>query len=142
MADGVTTRVQKEVGLLHKELESFRAEMAATNEQLRRDMDARIETASMETRTMFAQLLRQFETLQGGRGLEGSASTVPSVLPQKSILGTPGDIKDTTQASTELIDLTGSSRVLTKYSKLQCPRFDGMDFRGWLLKIEQFFEVD
>ena len=26
-------------------------------------------------------------------------------------------------------------------SKLDCPRFDGYDFLGWRLKVEQFFEV-
>ena len=36
----------------------------------------------------------------------------------------------------------GVTRSLTKYSKLECPHFDGIDFRGWLLKIEQFFEAD
>ena len=44
-----------------------------------------------------------------------------------------------TQTKTEVLDLTGITRPLTKYSKLECPRFDGEDFRGWLLKIEQFF---
>ena len=42
----------------------------------------------------------------------------------------------------EHIDLTGISRPLTKYSKLECPRFDGTNFSGWLLKMEQFFEAD
>ena len=46
-----------------------------------------------------------------------------------------------TQSKTEILDLTGLAKSLTKYSKLKCPHFDRVDFRGWLLKIEQFFET-
>ena len=52
-----------------------------------------------------------------------------------------GDVRGSVQ-TTEFLDLTGSSRALIKYSKLECLRFDGGDFRGWLLKMEQFFEAD
>ena len=44
----------------------------------------------------------------------------------------------TSQNTPAHIDLTRSSRIATKYSKLSCPRFEGLDFKGWLLKIEQF----
>ena len=54
MVDGITTRVQKEVGLLHKELEQVRSEIVTANEQLRRDMETKMEAASLETRKMFA----------------------------------------------------------------------------------------
>ena len=47
-----------------------------------------------------------------------------------------------TQSSTEHMDLTTGSRLQTKLSKLECPRFYGENFRGWLLKMEQFFEAD
>ena len=52
-----------------------------------------------------------------------------------------GDIRSSVQ-TTKILDLTGSSRALTKYPKLECPRFDGCDFKGWLLKMDQFFEAD
>lgn len=35
-----------------------------------------------------------------------------------------------------------NTRALTKYSKIQCPRFDGTDYRGWLMKIDQTREED
>ena len=33
-----------------------------------------------------------------------------------------------------------SIRLNPSRSKLNCPRFDGFDFFGWRLKVEQFFE--
>ena len=141
MADGVTTRVQKEVGFLHKELEAVRSEFSAANEQLRKDMEARFEAASLESRQMFAQIMLKFDTSPVG-GTEGSGSIGSSEMRQKGMLGVTGEIKGVTPTVTENLDLTGGARMLTKYSKLECPRFDGEDFRGWLLKIQQFFEAD
>lgn len=34
------------------------------------------------------------------------------------------------------------ARVPTKYSKLECPKFVGNDFKGWLLKIKQFLKAN
>lgn len=39
-------------------------------------------------------------------------------------------------------ELQSSTRVPSNYTKITCPRFDVEDFRGWLLKMEQFFVVD
>ena len=39
MADGVTTRVQKEMGMLHKEMELVQAELTSANEQMRKDLE-------------------------------------------------------------------------------------------------------
>lgn len=30
----------------------------------------------------------------------------------------------------------------TKISRLECPKFDGNDFRGWWTKLEQYFEAE
>ena len=40
------------------------------------------------------------------------------------------------------IDLTEASKITTKYIKLTCLKFDGTDFKGWLLQMDQFLEVD
>ena len=71
MVDGVTTQIQKEVGLLHKELKAVCLELTSANEQLRKDMEARFETASLESRQMFAQIMLKFDTSPVG-GTEGS----------------------------------------------------------------------
>ncbi|OMO94833.1 Retrotransposon gag protein [Corchorus olitorius] len=39
-------------------------------------------------------------------------------------------------------DGSETTRVFTKHSKLECPRFNGDDFIGWRSKIEQFFLAD
>lgn len=39
-------------------------------------------------------------------------------------------------------DVSNTTRFPSNYTKITCPRFNGEDFRGWLLKIEQFFVVD
>ena len=141
MAEGITTRGQKEVGMLHKELELFRTEMVAANEQLRKDMETKFEAANLETRRMFSQLMLKFEASQGN-GSESSANIISTEQKQKSILGVPGAVGSNTSSPTEFLNLTGTVRPLTKYSKLECPSFEGVNFRGWLLKIEQFFEAD
>ena len=51
-------------------------------------------------------------------------------------------IKAFTTLFTGHVDLTKIGRIHTKLSKLECPRFDGADFKRWLLKMEQFFMVD
>ena len=141
MAEGVTTRVQKEVGMLHKELELFRSEMVAVNEQLRQDMDTKWEATNMEMRKMFSQLMFKFEASQRG-GSVGSGNVSSSEQRQKGILGTLGAMGSITPTLAKTLNLTDTARVLTKYSKLECPSFEGVDFRGWLLKIEQFFQAD
>ena len=140
MADGITTRVQKEVGMLHKELELVRAEITSANEQLRKEFENRIEAISCDNQKMFSQIMLKLEPSQSG-GLEGSGSSGPTALNQNVVVGIPAAVKEASQTKTETLDLTGL-RTFTKYSKLECPRFDGVDFRGWLLKIEQFFEAD
>ena len=32
-------------------------------------------------------------------------------------------------------------RINSRRSKLDCPRFDGYDFLGWHMKVEQFFKA-
>ena len=32
-------------------------------------------------------------------------------------------------------------KINSSRSKLECPRFDGYDFLGWYMKVEQFFEA-
>ena len=79
MAEGISTRVQNEVGNLHKELELVQAEMVASNEQLRWELEIRLENASLESRKMYEQIMLRFDALKG----EGSGSTGASDLKLK-----------------------------------------------------------
>ena len=50
--------------------------------------------------------------------------------------------KSFTTPFTGHVDITEIDRINTKLSKLKCPHFDEVDFKRWLLKMEQFFMVD
>ena len=71
---------------------------------------------------------------------EGSGGVSSSELKMKSAMVTGN--KTFSTPFTGHVDLTEIGRLHTKLSKLECPRFDGTDFKGWLLKMEQFFVVD
>ena len=57
MADGITTRMQKEVGQLQKDMEK----MAEKTEQLRTEFRTSIEAMGMEMRTMFEKMMIQMK---------------------------------------------------------------------------------
>ncbi|OMP10036.1 Retrotransposon gag protein, partial [Corchorus olitorius] len=65
--------------------------------------------------------------------MEGSNAASQSSHPRSSIVDFPNS---SNAAQTE------ATRVFTKHSKLECPRFNGDDFIGWRSKIEQFFLAD
>ncbi|KAH1038877.1 hypothetical protein J1N35_040620 [Gossypium stocksii] len=83
---------------------------------------------------------------------EGVTTRLQKKDPGKSILGSPppgfpprdtliasrtGDLGNTgTLTCGSLIDGSGRSY------KLDCPRFDGIDFKGWWSKLEQYCETD
>ena len=71
----------------------------------------------------------KFEGLQVG-GIEGSTSIVTSDLKQKGPMATITANKGTTQTTTVVLEFPKATGSLTKNSKLECPCFNGMDFRG------------
>lgn len=42
----------------------------------------------------------------------------------------------------ELHNTASTYSIQTKQSRVEFPRFDGSDFRGWAYRCRQFFEVD
>ena len=58
-------------------------------------------------------------------GKDGISSSHSKAVPQSLLV----EIVETT---------SGTSNRLCKHGRLECPRFDGGDFIGWLMKIEQF----
>ena len=138
MVEGVTTRHQKETHQLQKDLEKLEAKVEHTAEQLRTEMCA----IGADLRRLFEQLLEKGDSNSKDSQVRQSGSGGSTDVKMK-VVATPGlETRASTQTVTEHIDLTSGSRLPTKFSKLECPRFDGENFRGWLLKIEQFFEAD
>ena len=139
MADGVTTRMQKEVTQLQKDMEKVNEK----TEQLRVEFHTSIEAMRAEMRGMFEKVMIQMRSNNNNARVEdsgGSKGVDSSEVRLKSVVATGNKSFRTT--STDNLDLTELGRSQTKLSKLECPRFDGTDFKGWYLKMEQFFVVD
>ena len=139
MADGVTTRMQKEVTQLQKDMEKVNEK----TEQLCVEFHTSIEAMGAEMRGMFEKVMIQMRSNNNDARVEdsgGSKGVDSSEVRLKSVVATGNKSFRTT--STDNLDLTELGRSQTKLSKLECPRFDGTDFKGWYLKMEQFFVVD
>ena len=78
--------MQKEVGMLHKELKLVRTEFATANEQLRKDMETRFKAISLKTRQMFSHIMFKFDSSQRG-GFKGFGSIKTSDLKEKRCSG-------------------------------------------------------
>lgn len=65
MVDGVTTQIQKEVGLLHKELKAVCLELTSANEQLWKDIKARFEGKDLEASVLLICDIRESTELLG-----------------------------------------------------------------------------
>ena len=109
--------------------------MADKTEQLRTEFHASIEAMGAEMRSMFEKLMRSKDHSVEESSGSGGVSSFKARLKSVMVTGN----KTFTHASKEHIDLTEIGRPHTKLAKLECPRFDGNDFKSWFLKIEQFF---
>ena len=117
--------------------------MTEKTEQLRTEFRTSIEAVGTEMQGMFEKLIIQMRSNNNDVRVEdfgGSKGADSSKAKLKSIVATGNKSFNTT--STSHIDLTELGRSQTKLSKLECLRFDGSDFKGWFLKMEQFFVVD
>ncbi|OMO99868.1 Retrotransposon gag protein [Corchorus capsularis] len=122
MADEVQTRLQKEVATLQKEVQRIDASNEQTRssiEQTRFDFCAGMDAMGKEMRQMFEKLLLKIDSNITAKNL---------IEPSGSTESRPIIVSDEKQ--------------FTEHSKLQCPRFNGDDFLGWKLKVEQFFAAD
>lgn len=79
-----------------------------------------------------------------GKGILGAP---PGVVPKDAgaanadqVPAGPGDVPLTEGGSVHQSNraVDGSDRV----GRLECPKFDGTDFRGWWAKLERFFEAE
>ena len=124
MADGISTRLQRDMMHQQQELERIEAKIDGGLLQLRNE----IEKMGTEMRSMFEQLMsREIGKNQGATMGDSSSNSKAVPLP------------DVVEAG-ELID--GDSSRFCKHRRLDCPRFDGENFTGWLMKLEQFFEAE
>ena len=45
------------------------------------------------------------------------------------------------QELASFVNFLDSSKFSPRRSKFECPRFDGQDFLGWSMKIDQYFDA-
>ncbi|XP_071905722.1 uncharacterized protein [Coffea arabica] len=55
---------------------------------------------------------------------------------------TQAEVNDSAHTSDTHLNNGGGYQIPSRLSRVDFPRFNGVDFRGWLYKSEQFFEVD
>ena len=97
-------------------------------------MRSRLETLEADIKKSFEQFMLKFEA--SGKTIrieELSSGEATEVMVKSAMVNEPNKLNLVVferGADGEI------SRFSTKYTKLECPKFDGSDFRGWLLKME------
>ncbi|KAG8480509.1 hypothetical protein CXB51_024639 [Gossypium anomalum] len=152
--EGESTRMQKELGLLQRELTQLQVEFA----QLDARIDARLkdfqEGIKSEVRSEVRSELRSelnslFEQYFG----QNPPITVAGVATGKGkgILGSPlgfsarehllvSPISDLVHSN--MSSRKGTLDVRNSSFRVDCPHFDGGNFRGWWSKLEQYFKAE
>ncbi|TYH65326.1 hypothetical protein ES332_D06G048600v1 [Gossypium tomentosum] len=145
--DSVSTRLQKEVSNMQQEISKFQEKFV----HLEFKMESRLQEFRTELRGDLHSLFVQYF----GPPPTGLPVTA-AVDKDKGVLGAPPGFlpKDSNppQVQTDPSIAAGGSVHLReqpialgasgKGNRLECPRFDGTDFKGWWTKLEQFFEAD
>lgn len=145
--DGVSTRLQKEVVSMQQEISKIQEEMGL----LETKMENRLKEFKEEFRGDLQAMLGQYfgppsksslvnATVDKGKGVLGAP---PGFSPKDSNLPhTQAEPFVMEGGSVHVREQTLASEASMKVSKLDCPKFDGTDFRGWWTKLEQYFEAE
>ena len=139
MADRVITRLQKKVSQLQREMEKMSSKVDGLTDQLRGEFQAeilkgfkvlRLEMIKMNQKATDERA--EVVPVDQVKDKTGSLGVVtPSILGKSPVRQDPSHFNFSTKAS----------KLNPRRSKLECPRFDGFDFLGWKLKVEQYFET-
>ncbi|KAK8282543.1 hypothetical protein V6Z12_D08G034600 [Gossypium hirsutum] len=146
-SDGVFTRMQKELASVQQDVSKLQAELGRLEAKLETQMDTKFQEFRNEIRTDLQTLLEQYL---------GQPKLGPTVSVNedkgKGVLGAPlGFPAKELGGGSNLVDGTSFHRETTSHileksemvrRHLECPNFDGSDFRGWLTKLEQYFEAE
>ncbi|XP_019228846.1 PREDICTED: uncharacterized protein LOC109209936 [Nicotiana attenuata] len=120
-------------------MEELDEKLTAINEQLQKLMDGMMVISEHNVQTdkellelkesmgMMNQKGKEKETMRA----ESSNIRIGSMDPQQEGRG-----REVQQG------MNHSSNHLTRYSKLEFPRFAGIDLKNWLYKVDQFFSMD
>ncbi|KAG8493301.1 hypothetical protein CXB51_010861 [Gossypium anomalum] len=116
--DGVSTHLQKEVSGLQQKVSKLQEDFV----RLEAKVETRLQEFKEEFRGDLQMLLsRYFGPPRMGLQLKGSRIREKAVHQRNQ-------------------SYVGDASI--KSSRLECPRFDGSDFRGWWTKLDQYFEAE
>ena len=139
MIEGVTTRLQKEVNQLQRDMEHVVSKVDGLADQLKGELQDEIikgfEVLRLEifkANQKSPEVAEEVLNSAPMRNSDGSSGVITPSLLGKNPLG---------QANTTCSILSDSGKFNSRRSKLECPRFDSFDFLGWKLKVEQYFET-
>ena len=161
MAEGITTRLQKEVTQLQKEMEKLDSKMEVKlekmgerlgeklNMDLQNGLQQGMANLAAELRGIIKQLLPPVEGDNTAKqksevvDVHSTGNTTPSAVGSvgPSIFQEQQGTVPVIQQSRLTSSILDSSKINVRRSKLECPRFEGYDFLGWYMKVEQFFEA-
>ncbi|KAB2007909.1 hypothetical protein ES319_D10G062500v1 [Gossypium barbadense] len=145
--EDVSTRLQKEVSNMQQEISKFQEKLV--------HLEVKMESRLKELRTELRGDLQSLFVQYFGPPPTGLPATA-AADKDKRVLGAPPRFlpkdSDPHQMQTDPSIAAGGSVHLReqpialgasrKGNRLECPRFDGTDFKGWWTKLEQFFEAD
>ena len=129
----MTTR-QKEVLQIQKDLEKLELKLDHTVTQLRAEMKNGLEIIGSDVKKMFEQVMLKLSSPSRVMEMKDYGSNAMTETKLKEV--SREEEKELPKARDDGIEEVTGSRLTTKYTKLECPRFDGSNFRGWYLKIE------
>ena len=146
MIEGVTTRLQKEMSQLQKDMANIESKLDGVTNQMRAEIKLELETGMLnvqkELEKMFAGLMSKVTT-----GKSVSVLTEPGfpAATQPSFTTTMAAGSASKENSIPMSTISQAFDELGKLNpwrgKLDCPKFDGYDYLGWRLKVEQYFEA-
>ena len=119
-----------------KDLEKVEAKFDGSMNQLRSEM----EQLGNDMRRMFEQIMNKMDSSNSigkqaadsmGEGSKGNAGLEMETLKPDSV-----------GMLVEPLTMGDSTYKHYRYGHLDCPKFDGTNFPGWIMKLEQFFEVE
>ena len=134
MVEGVTTRLQKEVNQLQRDMEHVVSKVDGLADQLRGEFQVEIikgfEVLRLEifkANQKSLEVAEEVLTYASMKSSGGSSRVITPSLLGKSPLG---------QANTTSSILSDSRKFNSRRNKLECLRFDNFDFLVWKLKVE------
>ncbi|KAK5785257.1 hypothetical protein PVK06_039824 [Gossypium arboreum] len=147
VVDGVSTRLQKEVGNMQQEISKIQEEVA----RLETKIETRLQEFKGEFREDLQSLLGQyFGPLPKGPSVNGATDKGKGVLgappgfPLRDTENPPApmDLLVADTSSVHWRHQSSETGASAKFSRLECPKFDGTDFQGWWTKLEQYFKAE